>query len=170
MKSYKKTRKRVYKKKLVVNVDFSALDGGYEDLKQKKLIKFMEYNVKTGNNLIQTQDARPFYLKKTKMHLQAVPVKEWNSKLAWSEIHCYEMSDMIKALPCEIGSNAKVFVKLKSTPFIGGFATYINAIQMGVIDKKKHLELIEVMKNIFGNGPIKIHNEDVDWFHIKAFV
>ena len=75
----------------------------------------------------------------------------------------------IKISPCKIGTVNKVFVKLKSNKQIGGFATYLRALQFGIIDKEKHIQFITALQKTFGINPIRIHNEDVDWFHLKQY-
>jgi hypothetical protein len=164
----KKTKKNVYLSKINVPVDFTKKDGGYQDLLNPLLFSFLIRNMKKGNNLIQTREGKPFFChKQTMLFLQAIPVKKWKQKPEWNEIECKKLTDFLKATPCKIGKSTKLFVKLKSNPHIGGFATYLMAINLGLVDEKKHLEFIKGLKKTFGKKPIKVHNEDVDWFHLK---
>ena len=40
----------------------------------------------------------------------------------------------------------------------------------GEIDEKTHIEFVKTIKKIFRDKPIIIHNEDVDWFHMKQSI
>uniref|UniRef100_A0A6C0KGH7 Uncharacterized protein n=1 Tax=viral metagenome TaxID=1070528 RepID=A0A6C0KGH7_9ZZZZ len=173
-KGHKKTHKKTHKKrnnnKLVINIDFTKDDYGFQDLQQSKLLSFMHNNIKKGNNLIQTQDNKPFKVtEKNKLYLQAVPVKKWNTYPSWREIKCKSYNKFIKISPCTIGMNNKIFVKLRSNPLVGGLATYLMAIQLCIIDEKKHKSFIKALKYTFGKKYIYIHNTDVDWFHLKEY-
>ena len=173
MKSRKKNinkRKtiKIRNNKISVSIDFTSTDFGYNDMLNKRLLNFVIENMKKGRNLVQTQDNKPFYItKKTKLHLQAVSVKSWKQYPSWNEIQCKKYNDFIKTSPCKIGTNTKIFVKLKSNEYFAGFSTYIMAIHLGIIDKKKHIDFVKSMKKIFKHNPIRVHNEDVDWFHLK---
>ena len=163
-----KTRSKKNFNKISITVDFTKKDKGYNDMLNSRLLKFIIENVKKGNNLIQTQDNKPFYCnKKTILHLQAVPVKKWNQYPLWSEIKCKKINDYLLASPCKIGINNKIFVKLKSNEFLGGFGTYIIALHMNSIDETKHIKFVEALNKTFKKNPIRVHNEDVDWFHLK---
>lgn len=159
---------KVRNDKISVDIDFTSLDFGYSDMLNKRLLNFVMENIKKGLNLIRTQDNKPFYVtKKTKLQLQAVSVKSWKQYPSWNDIQCKKYNDFIKMTPCKIGTNTKVFVKLKSNEYFAGFSTYILAIHLGIIDKKKHIEFVKSMKKTFKHNPIRVHNEDVDWFHLK---
>ena len=62
---------------------------------------------------------------------------------------------------------AKIFAKLKSNEYIGGFATYLWQVFSGEIDQKKHKEFVRAMKMTLIRKPIFIHNEGVEWFYSK---
>ncbi len=64
-------------------------------------------------------------------------------------------------------SNKKLFVKLKNNPYLGGLGSYILSITLGLIDEKKYLKFVKTLKDTFQDKPIKVHNEDVTWFHLK---
>ncbi len=65
--------------------------------------------------------------------------------------------------------NNKIFIKLRSNPLIGGLTTYLMAIQLGIINEKKHKSFVKALQYTFGNKDIYIHNTDVDWFHLKEY-
>ena len=154
--------------KISVTIDFTSSDYGYNDMLNEKLLTFVIGQSRKGRNLTQTQDNKPFFVnKKCKLHLQAVSVKSWKQYPLWNEIQCKKYNDFIKTSPCKIGTNNKIFVRLKSNKYFGGFSTYIIAIHLGIIDKKRHIQFVQSMKKNFKNNPIRVHNEDVDWFHLK---
>ena len=62
----------------------------------------------------------------------------------------------------------KVFVKYKSNGNVAGFGAYLIQIITGVVDKNMHRQFINVLKKTMKGQPIIIHNEDVDWFHLKG--
>jgi hypothetical protein len=165
------TKKKTNVSKITIDVDFTSTDKGYNDLLNPKLLTFLHRNMKKGNNLINTQQFKPFFLKnKTKLHLQAIPIKKWKfDTQPWKNILCSEYNDFIKMTPCDIGKNTKLFVKLKSNENIGGFATYLMALQLGIIDLEKHKDFVKSLNKTFKSNPIIIHNLDVDWFHLKQY-
>ena len=168
-KKYRKTIKRS-NNKISIEIDFTDSEFGYSDMLNKKLLNFVIDNMKKGRNLTQTQDNKPFFVyKKSKLHLQAVSVKSWKQYPSWNQIQCKKYNDFIKTSPCKIGTNTKIFVKLKSNEYFGGFSTYIVALHLGIIDKKDHIEFVKSMKKTFKNNPVRVHNEDVDWFHLKQY-
>jgi len=163
------TRKKKSVSKISINVDFSAADKGYSDLLSPKLLQFLYRNIKKGNNLINTQTYRPFYIKKTTLHLKAQTINKWPLTPSWGDILCKDYNNFIKTTPCEIGKNTKVFVKLKSNKNIAGFSAYLIALHLGIIDLTKHTEFVTALEKTFkGNGVI-IHNLDVNWFHLKQY-
>ena len=155
------------KNKITISIDFTSKDKGYNSLMNKKILTFLHNNIKKGKNLIQTQHNKPFYVKKTKIYLQAVSIKKWNIENSWDKILCKKYNDFIKHTPCNRGSSTKLFVKIKSSKIIGGFGCYLMALHMGIISKKQHIQFVTALKKIFKSNPIIIHNEDVDWFHLK---
>ena len=165
----KKTlKKNTYVSKISIEVDFSKKDGGYEDLRNPRLMSFLMRNMKKGKNLIQTQPGKPFHCHgKTTLHLQAISVNSWPLKPTWKGVKCHKVNDFLKSSPCKLGSKDKVFVKLESNPHIGGMATYLLSINLGLVDIKKHLKFAKTLKKTFGKKPIQVHNEDVNWFHLK---
>ena len=135
-------------------------------------------NIKEGYNLIQTQENKPFYCQGTTiMSLQAIKVSSWPQTIEWDKmrdkkqafIQCKVFNDWIKISPCSIGNKSKIFVRLKSNPHIGGFATYLMGIFAGYITESKHKEFVNAVKLTFKEKPIYIHNQDVDWFHMKEY-
>jgi hypothetical protein len=172
MRTHKnKTKSNNLKNKITIDIDFTSPDKGYSALLNPKLIKFLHSNLKVGNNLINTQKFKPFFLKeKTKLYLQAIPITEWKfGPQPWDKILCDEYNDFIKMTPCDIGKNTKLFVKLKSNNNIGGLATYLIALQLGIIDLDKHKQFVKALNKTFKSNPIIIHNLDVDWFHLKQY-
>ena len=163
------TRKKTKESKIAVDIDFSKQDKGYKDLLNPKLLKFVHKNIKKGNNLINTQHSKPLYIKKTTLYIKAFAVNKWELCPSWDEILCEEYNDFIKLTPCDIGKNTKLFVKLKSNENIGGFATYLIALQLGIIDLEKHVEFVKSLEKTFKSNGVIIHNLDVDWFHLKQF-
>jgi hypothetical protein len=156
--------------KISIEIDFTKEDKGYTDFLNPKLQSFLSNNIKLGNNLIQTQKNKPFNVHtKNKIYLQAIPFKKWNLNQTWNEIKCKKYNDFIKTSPCNIGTNTKVVIKFKSNKQIGGFATYLSALQTGLIDQKKHIQFITALQKTFKLNPIIVHNEDVDWFHLKQY-
>jgi hypothetical protein len=168
-----KTKKKYTnsKNKISVDIDFMGNDKGYKDLLNPRLIAFLFNNISIGNNLVQTQKKKSFYVnKKNKVYLQAVPIKKWELQPDWSKVECKHYNDFMKVSPCKIGSRAKVFVKLKSTPYIGGFGVYLMGLHIGAIGKEQHIEFITALQKTFGENPVMIDNEDMDWFHLKQFL
>jgi hypothetical protein len=58
------TKKKNNISKITIDVDFTSADKGYNDLLNPKLLSFLHKNMKKGNNLINTQQFKPFFLKK----------------------------------------------------------------------------------------------------------
>ena len=151
--------------KISIPINWDSDDCGYKILRNKKVKTFLSQNFKKGNNLIQTFK----HFKgngRTTLHLRAIPVKSWPIKISWGEIKCKHYKNWLKATPCDWGST-RIFVKLKSNKKIAAFGLYLDKLIKGKISKKKHIEFVSLMKEIMGNKPIQIHNEEVDWFHIK---
>ena len=83
-------------------------------------------------------------------------------------LDCYNYNEWIKTNPCGKGlKRNKLFAKLKSNTYIGGFGTYLWRMFSGEITPEKHKEFVKVLKKTFTNNPVFINNTDVDWFHIK---
>lgn len=163
-----KTRSKRNSNRICITVDFSKKDKGYSDLLQPKLLSFIVRNIKEGNNLLQTQDDKTFVVyKKNKLYLQSVPVKKWKQTPEWKDIECNEINEYMKATPCNIGTNTKLFYKVKSTPTIGGLASYIMGLSIGLIDEVAHKRFVQALQTTFKKRKVRIHNEDVDWFHLK---
>lgn len=168
MKKYSKRKNKI--NKISIHINFLSKDKGYNDFLNPRLIKFMYDNIKIGNNLIQTQPNKYFFVnKKNILYLQAIPIKKWKSNPEWNEIQCKKKNDFIKSSPCNIGNKLKLFVKLKSNEYIGGLSVYLMALHLGLIDKEKHIFFINELFKVMNNKPIIIHNEDVDWFHLKEY-
>jgi UDP-galactopyranose mutase len=153
-------------KTISIPIDFEAEDAGYSVLKSKRMVHFLLDSVRQGNNLIQT--VRPFTLHKTTLYLRSKPYKGWNSP-AWEDIQCEAPSSWLKKTPCKIGKNNKLFAKYKSNETVAGFAIYLWNIVSGEITEAMHKEWVKQLKSIV-KKEVVIHNEDVDWFHVKELV
>jgi len=150
-----------------IPINWNSYDKGYRILKSKKVKNFLLKNFKKGNNLIQTQPGKPFKsYGKTILHLQAISFSSWPQKPTWSEIKCKKYKRWLKATPCSIGTNTKIFVKLKSNKKKAGFGIYLDKLIKGKINKTKHGEFVDLLQRVMGNIPIRIHNTDVYWFHL----
>tara|TARA_B100000575_G_C23130022_1_gene655371 strand:- start:1881 stop:2450 length:570 start_codon:yes stop_codon:yes gene_type:complete len=164
--------------KISITIDFTKEDKGYRDFLNPKLLEFIERNIKKGNNLIQTQDNKPFYVnKKCRLHLQAVPFKKWKLNPEWNNIdndlesiQCKKYNDFIKTSPCKIGKNLKVFVKLKSNTLMAGLTNYILALHTKLLTEKNHISFVNSLSETMKDKPIIVNNEDVTWFHLKSLV
>ena len=147
-------------------------------MNNNRVLRFLMNSIKNGYNLIQTQPKKPFYCKgKTTLYLQAVKVKSWPVTPNWDRhgkkdyIKCMTFKNWIKISPCTKGrKNAKIMIKLKSNRFVGGFATYLLSIFSGYITLNKHKEFVKAIQQAFKHKPAYIHNQDVDWFHIKEYI
>jgi hypothetical protein len=146
----------------VIDIDWDAPDGGYSILKSKRVIQYLLKNIKEGNNLIQT--CKPFSTHKTKLCLKAKTFKKWNITPEWNEIECTHVNHWLKVSPCTIGASKKMFIRYKSNENAAGFAIYLLMIMAGEITELMHLEFVSVLKKM---TTCIIHNEDVNWFHIK---
>ena len=152
-------------------VDFTNEDKGYSDLLNPKLLNFIFKNLSDNKNMINTQKGKPFFVnKKTILHLRSKKWKSWGYYPTWEQIQCKEFNHFIKHTPCDIGKNVKIFVKIKSTPQIAGFANYILSLHLGLITKAEHFEFVNALQKTFKDKPIINHNEDLDWFHLKSIV
>tara|TARA_B100000424_G_scaffold91232_2_gene68631 strand:+ start:2161 stop:2769 length:609 start_codon:yes stop_codon:yes gene_type:complete len=171
---YVKTKSR----KISIPIDWNATDSGYSALQTQKVFDFLVSNVNKGYNLIQTQPGKVFHAKgKTVLHLQAIRVTKWPISAAWDLreasrknpiLSCASYNDWIKTPPCNTGAKrAKIFTKMKSNTYIGGFGVYLWRIFSGELDVKKHKVFVKALKKTFRDKPIMIHNTDVDWFHAK---
>ena len=189
-----KTRSnRKFNNRISITIDFQKKDKGYTDFLQPRLVSFLMRNIAQGNNLVQTQEGKPFVAyKKNKLFLQCVPVKKWKQTPQWDEIKCESIGTTMKATPCDIGRNTKLFYKTKSTTHVGGLGIYIMGLVLGFIkgnlkvplspsvprnSKTRSqgvggdeipLEFVQALQKTFKKRPICVHNEDVDWFHLKA--
>lgn len=116
-------------------MNFNKKDGGFEDMQNPRLFSFLMQNIKKGNNLIQTQPSKPFYYhRETTLYLQAIPIQKWNLDPTWKGIKCHKINDFLKSNPCELGSDSKkLFVKLKSNPYLGGLGSYLLSINLGKV-------------------------------------
>ena len=161
-KTNTKTKKNVG---FVMPIDWTSEDAGYSVLTSKKMVQFALHN---KHNLIQTY--KPFTLGKTKLYLKAVSVQSWPSKPAWKNIECKEITSWIKTTPCVIGKNIKMFVKLKGNKQHAGLGSYIHALVTGKITEEKHKIFVKELIVLMKDRDVIIHNEDVDWFHLKSIV
>lgn len=168
-KGNSRTRSIRKQNKISISIGFNKKDKGYSDFLQPSLLSFLIDNMSRGKNLLQTQEDKPFVVyKKSKLHLQAVSVKTWKQHPEWNDIECKTIDENMKATPCNIGTNTKLFYKLKSNDRIAGFAVYIMALHLGIINEEKHKLFITALQKTFGKNKIRVHNEDVDWFHLKS--
>jgi hypothetical protein len=151
-------------KSIYIPIDFDADDAGYSVLKSKRVVHFLLDSIRQGNNLIQTY--KPFTLHKTALCLRSKPFKNWPTRPSWEEIQCDSASSWIKRTPCTIGKNNKLFVKYKSNEMVAGFAIYLWMIVSGEITEAMHKEWVRELRSVIKTEAI-IHNEDVDWFHVK---
>ena len=157
--------------RISITIDFQKKDKGYTDFLQPRLVSFLMRNIAQGNNLVQTQEGKPFVAyKKNKLFLQCVPVKKWKQTPQWDEIKCESIGTTMKATPCDIGRNTKLFYKTKSTTHVGGLGIYIMGLVLGFIKESDHREFVQALQKTFKKRPIRVHNEDVDWFHLKEAV
>jgi hypothetical protein len=154
-------------KTISIPIDFDSEDAGYSVLKSKRMVHFLLDSVRSGNNLIQTY--RPFTLHKTSMCLRSKPFNDWSNRLTWEEIQCEAPSSWIKKTPCKIGKNNKLFAKYKSNEMVAGFGIYLWNIVSGEITETMHKEWVQALRSVIKKEVI-IHNEDVDWFHVKELV
>lgn len=168
-------------RKISIPIDWNASDGGYSSLYSERVFDFLVTNVNKGYNLIQTQPGKPFKAKgKTVLHLQAIRVTKWPVPAAWDMsnasrknpiLSCNSYNKWIKTPPCSVGEKrAKIFTKMKSNKYIGGFGVYLWRLFSGELDVKKHKIFVKALKRTFKQKPIKIHNTDVDWFHAKEYM
>ena len=58
-----------------------------------------------------------------------------------------------------------MFVKAPGNARVAGFAAYLLKIASGDITEKEHKVFVEVMQRTLNTA--YVHNEDVDWFHVK---
>ena len=58
-----------------------------------------------------------------------------------------------------IGTNTKLFYKLKSNDRIAGFAVYIMALQLGIITEEKHKQFIIALQKTFEKIKIRVLRE-----------
>lgn len=165
---HSKTKSNRGGNKITITIDFQKKDKGYSDFLQPKLVSFIMRNISKGNNLLQTQPDKPFVVyKKNKLYLQCISVKKWNQTPEWDEIKCEKIDENMKATPCDIGTNTKLFYKVKSNRDIAGFATYIMGLHLGLIDETSHKQFVSALQKTFKKNNVRVHNEDVDWFHLK---
>jgi hypothetical protein len=154
-------------KTMTIPIDFDSEDAGYSVLKSKRMVHFLLDSVRSGNNLIQTY--KPFTLHKTTLYLRSKPFKEWPNRPSWEDIQCTASSSWLKKTPCKIGKNNKLFAKYKSNEMVAGFGIYLWNIVSGELTEAMHKEWVKELRSII-KKEVVIHNEDVDWFHVKELV
>lgn len=166
----KNTKKQI-NNYLILNINFNNKDRGYSILKSNKVKQFLFYNINNGNNLIQTIPNTYFHLyKNTKLSLRAIPYYQWIKPLKWSDIQCDNKHKDIKGSPClNYNTHKKIFYKLKSNQQIAGFGIYLYNLMNNNITLKQHIEFIDNLKKIMNKDKVYIHNQEVDWFHIKSY-
>lgn len=162
--------------KISITIDWNSKDYGLSSLSSSKVHKFLLSNLLQGNNLIQTQHNTSFKVTgKTILKLQAVKFNSWKVSPHWNnenngKVHvmCKKFNDFIKTTPCNTGKKrSKIFLKFKSNKNVAGFALYLLNIFSGEIDIEKHKQFARALKKTFKNNDVIIHNEDVNWFHMK---
>lgn len=168
--------------KITIQLNWNSKDYGYSNLKTQRVFNFLIKSLHNKQNLVQTQNNKPFNVhlnEPSKLYLQSIKLKKWKKTPKWNmndngkEIHlkCTEILDWLKGSPCDFGKKRKkLFVKYKSNIYIAGFGTYLMRIFTGDIDEKTHIKFVKTIKKIFRDKPIIIHNEDVDWFHMKQSI
>ena len=119
-----------------------------------------------GRNLIQT--AKPFCLTDRVVHLKAKKFSGWPNTPLWSEVACKTVNSLVKSSPCTIGQSVKIFLKCKSNELVAGFGIYVWMLLSGEVTKEEHVAFVQALKKTMGEKQIICHNEDVDWFHLKA--
>jgi hypothetical protein len=166
------TKKRKYtnnSNKITISIDWDTPDKGFRVLTSKRVVKFLLENILHGNNLIQTQHMTSFKVTgKTKLYLQAVNIKKWKSTPTWNDIECNKYNNWLKASPCNIGNSLKLFVKYKSNENVAGFGVYLIQLLTGELDLKAHKQFVDALQQTLNKRDVYIHNEDVDWFHLKS--
>jgi hypothetical protein len=149
---------------IAIPIDFDSPDAGYASL--KSLFPFLLKQIQKGNNLI--QNYQPFTTHKTIIVLQAIRFTARPLRPTWNEIKCKSRSDWLKVSPCDIGTKKKIFVKYKSNNHVAGFGVYLLMMMAGEITLEKHKEIVKLLQKTLSN--VIIHNEEVDWFHLKEYV
>jgi hypothetical protein len=149
--------------RISIPIDFDSTDAGYASL--QSLFPFLLKQIQKGNNLLQTY--QPFTTHKTTLCLQAKRFASWTVRTTWNEIQCKTYSDWLKVSPCDIGKHKKMFIKYKSNPYVGGFGIYLMMMMAGEITLEKHKEFVKLLQTF---SKVIIHNEEVDWFHLKEYV
>lgn len=149
--------------RISIPIDFDSPDAGYASL--QTLFPFLLKQIQKGNNLLQTY--KPFNPHKTTLCLQAKRFTKWTIHPTWNEIKCKSKSDWLKMSPCDIGKNKKIFIKYKSNSHVAGFGLYLWMMMAGEITLEKHKEFVKLLQT-FDN--VIIHNEEVDWVHLKEYV
>lgn len=185
MKSKKKSSSVITKPtKINIKINWNSKDYGYSSLKDTRVFNFLIKSLTKKQNLVQTQINKPFYVnlnKTTMLNLQSVKQTKWKRTPTWNGgekkcvapgcLECTDVVDWLKGSPCSFGKKRKkLFVKYKSNVYLGGFGTYLMRLFTGDIDEKTHIEFVKTIKKIFRNKPIIIHNEDVNWFHMKQSI
>ena len=63
-----------------------------------------------------------------------------------------------------------MFVKLKGNTQHAGLGSYIHALVTGKINEEKHKLFVKELMILMKDRDVIIHNQDVDWFHLKSIV
>ena len=185
MKSKKKVRSiKINPTRINIKINWNSKDCGYSSLKDRKVFNFLIKSLTRKQNLVQTQPNKPFYVNQnneTILSLQSIKHRKWKKTPKWNGdgnkcensgcLQCSDLVDWLKGSPCSFGKKRKkLFVKYKSNIYIGGFGTYLMRLFTGDIDEKMHIKFVKTIKKLFRDKPIIIHNEDVDWFHMKQSI
>lgn len=152
-------------KRIAIPIHWDAPDAGYSVLTSPKVASFLFQNLYHKNNLIQTY--RSFQTRgKTVLCLQAKRFSAWTVRLPWKKITCTRKTGWLKASPCQTHNNhQKVFVNVPGNEYVAGFAAYLLQLISGKISVQKHREFVKVLQGTIHTA--YIHNEEVDWFHVK---
>lgn len=157
---------------LAISIDWSAPDGGYSALMVPAVRAWLLTNLLAGRNLVQTAPGTTFAAAgPCTMSLTAKEYAAWPLRPRWDELHCQPRGAWVRASPCTHpgGAPVRLFVRVHGTTFAAGFASYLLRLLMGDITAADHAFLARTMREALGPAtPLIIHNEEVDWFHMKA--
>jgi hypothetical protein len=160
-----------------IRIPWSAPDAGFRVLVlSRRLGAFLDECASGDARLIQ---ARPFRLcGSTYTTLSAAPVPSFSSGAQWRDLDCETVRT--RGAPslkhgCGAFPNPKIFMRLVTLGGLYGFGAYIvwlrrtAATQSGArLALRYHTRLVGLMRAVFLDGQIIVHNTDVRYFHLKA--
>jgi hypothetical protein len=91
----------------------------------------------------------------------------------WSQIECEEVGDKdhgpVFKTKCPSFPNPKIFVRVASYKKMYGFGAYIEWLAARASKRVLHFAaFVGLMRRVFGsNTRVRVHNTDVQYFHIK---